>query len=72
MSVGDNYGSGYNIEKITLTYVSCPIQYSKHLTRLSLSLFTFSRTALQDLIEKAAHEHRARDLAEIQIHIGDQ
>ncbi|CAE6362641.1 unnamed protein product [Rhizoctonia solani] len=54
MSVGDNYGSGYNIEKITLT------------------LFTFSRTALQDLIEKAAHEHRARDLAEIQIHIGDQ
>ncbi|KAF8695643.1 P-loop containing nucleoside triphosphate hydrolase protein, partial [Rhizoctonia solani] len=54
MSMKEDYGPGYNIEKITLT------------------LFTFSRTALHELIEKAAQEHRARDLAEIQIHIGDQ
>ncbi|CAE6440341.1 unnamed protein product [Rhizoctonia solani] len=54
MSMKEDYGPGYSLEKITVT------------------LFTFSRSALQELIEKAAQEHRARDLAEIQIHIGDQ
>ncbi|CEL59102.1 putative mitochondrial chaperone BCS1-A OS=Dictyostelium discoideum GN=bcs1la PE=3 SV=1 [Rhizoctonia solani AG-1 IB] len=38
----------------------------------TITLFTFSRVALQELIETAAREYRARDLAEIQIHIGDQ
>ncbi|KAJ1302960.1 hypothetical protein OPQ81_003252 [Rhizoctonia solani] len=54
MTMGDNYGSSFNLERISLT------------------LFTFSQTALQELIEKAGQEYRARDLAEIQIHIGDQ
>ncbi|CAE6498042.1 unnamed protein product [Rhizoctonia solani] len=45
---------------------------SYNVERITLTLFTFSQTALQKLIEKAAQEHRARDLAEIQIHIGDQ
>ncbi|CAE6454255.1 unnamed protein product [Rhizoctonia solani] len=45
---------------------------SYNIEKISLTLFTFSPTALQELIEKAAQEHRARDLAEIQINIGDQ
>ncbi|KAG8753834.1 hypothetical protein FRC11_007106 [Ceratobasidium sp. 423] len=45
---------------------------SYNVEKITLTLFTFSQTALQELIEKAGQEHRARDLAEIQIHIGDQ
>ncbi|CAE6475775.1 unnamed protein product [Rhizoctonia solani] len=37
-----------------------------------ITLFTFSHTALRDLIEKAAHEYRARDLTHVNVHIGDQ
>ncbi|EUC58891.1 P-loop nucleoside triphosphate hydrolase, putative [Rhizoctonia solani AG-3 Rhs1AP] len=45
---------------------------SYNIERITLTLFAFSHTALQGLIEKAALDHRARDLAEIQINIGDQ
>ncbi|KAH7339137.1 P-loop containing nucleoside triphosphate hydrolase protein [Rhizoctonia solani] len=45
---------------------------SYNIERITITMFTFSQAALQDLVEKAAQEHRARDLAEIQINIGDQ
>ncbi|KAG8756830.1 hypothetical protein FRC11_004979 [Ceratobasidium sp. 423] len=40
--------------------------------RITITLFSFSQTALQELIEEAAQEHRALDRAKTQIYVGDQ
>ncbi|KAH7339138.1 P-loop containing nucleoside triphosphate hydrolase protein [Rhizoctonia solani] len=64
----DFYGSSLLRVKRSRTSQSNP----QSTDRIVIKLFTFSHTALQVLIEKAAHEYRARDLAQINIHIGDQ
>ncbi|CAE6440362.1 unnamed protein product [Rhizoctonia solani] len=40
--------------------------------RITITMISFSRVPLEELIETAAQEYRARDLAEIQIYIGNQ
>ncbi|CAE6444944.1 unnamed protein product [Rhizoctonia solani] len=49
-----------------------PIGGGNSVEKIALTLFTFSQTSLQGLIEKAGQEHRAKHLSEIQIHRGDQ
>ncbi|CUA70593.1 putative mitochondrial chaperone BCS1-A [Rhizoctonia solani] len=66
------YGARLIRVKRSRTTASAEYGPSVNVERITLTLFTFSQTALQDLIENAAQEHRARDLAEIQINIGDQ
>ncbi|CAE7070457.1 unnamed protein product [Rhizoctonia solani] len=66
------YGSRLIRVKRSRTTMNADYGPSYNVERITLTLFTFSQAALQELIENAAQEHRARDLAEIQIHIGDQ
>ncbi|CAE6413360.1 unnamed protein product [Rhizoctonia solani] len=59
------------VKRLRMT-VSSALGPSYELERITLTVFSFSTTALQDLIEQAAQEHRALAGAKIQIHIGDQ